>query len=75
MGLGALSVGARAFLPPTLLGRGPLDFAVIGLGRAGMRHLDELLDIPGCRVLAVCDVFEARQERARKKVDQPASAR
>ena len=47
-----------------------LDVGVVGLGRVGMRRLAEFLDIPGCRVLAVCDVFEERQEQGRRLVDK-----
>jgi predicted dehydrogenase len=71
LGLGVIGFDARALLSP----RGglvapPLNVAVIGLGRAGTHRLREFLDTPGCRVLAVCDPFESRQEVARRRVNK-----
>lgn len=41
------------------MGRGPLvplDVVVVGCGKAGENHVRELVDMPGVRVAAVCDV-------------------
>ncbi len=38
------------------------NFAVIGLGGRGQGMLGEFLDVPGVRVVAVCDKYADRAE-------------
>ena len=42
------------------MAEGKTNFAIIGLGGRGRGLLDEFLDVPGVRVVAVCDKYEDR---------------
>ncbi|MBI5362974.1 MAG: Gfo/Idh/MocA family oxidoreductase [Planctomycetes bacterium] len=56
-----------ALLFPRMSAETPLDVAVIGAGRQGRAILGELATIEGARVVAVCDVDEARRGAAEKR--------
>lgn len=42
------------------MAEGKTNFAIVGLGGRGRGLLDEFLDVPGVRVVAVCDKYEDR---------------
>ncbi len=41
----------------------PVRFAFIGVGARGTRHLKNLLDLPGIRVVAICDLIQKKVDR------------
>jgi predicted dehydrogenase len=43
---------------------GPIRIGVIGCGGMGSRHLESLVANPRCEVVALCDVWKRRYERA-----------
>ena len=49
-------------------GNDRIDVAVVGLGGRGQNQMDFYMDIPGCRISALCDVNQAALERAQAKV-------
>lgn len=44
----------------------------IGVGGMGLDNMHKLMSLDNCRVLAVCDVYKDRQERAKSIVDEKA---
>ena len=57
MGAGLVSMGARA-------ANDTVGIGVIGLGGRGRDHLKYYSELPGARVVAICDVNQAQTERA-----------
>ena len=45
-----------------------INVAVVGLGGRGQNHMDNYMDIAGCRIAALCDVNQSALERAQAKV-------
>ena len=45
-----------------------VNVAVVGLGGRGQNHMDNYMEIAGCRISALCDVNQAAVERAQAKV-------
>jgi predicted dehydrogenase len=73
---GALAAGiAPRFLPARLLGAGApsgkVTLGCIGVGAHGFGvNLNQFLQEDDCRIVAVCDVFANRRQRAREAVDR-----
>ena len=63
MGAGLVSMGARA-------ANDTVGIGVIGLGGRGRDHLKYYSELPGARVVAICDVNQAQTERATQIVGQ-----
>jgi len=57
LGAGLVSMGARA-------ANDTVGIGVIGLGGRGRDHLKYYSELPGARVVAICDVSQAQTERA-----------
>lgn len=49
-----------------------IEIALIGCGAAGQNHLDELVEVPGIRVVAVCDVRGHLASEVGKRYGVPA---
>jgi hypothetical protein len=73
---GVLATGlAPRFVPARLLGAaapsGKVTLGCIGVGSHGLGvNLNQFLQEDDCRIVAVCDVFANRRQRAREAVDR-----
>ena len=72
----AAATGAAIGLPGAAFGAGdavaPNDriaLACIGVGSMGKNNMKSFLQLPECRVVAVCDVYENRRRQAKDIVD------
>ncbi len=76
----ALTAGALSFptiVPSSVLGRGRnvspgnrLTVGCIGVGARGTADMNGFLELPETKVLAVCDPYADRQQKAKEKVDK-----
>ena len=70
-------VGLPCFVPSSALGSdvgtapsNRITMGCIGVGSRGTGNMKGFLNVPGVQVLAVCDVFRSRQQKAKQIVDQ-----
>ncbi len=47
-----------------------ITIGCIGVGGMGTGNMKVFLGLPGCRVVAVCDAYEDRRQRAKQSVDE-----
>jgi predicted dehydrogenase len=64
----AASVGASAVpgLPPPRSPNAAVQFATIGIGGMGSGDTQHAINTPGTKLVAVCDVYQGRLDRARE---------
>ena len=69
----SLATGAALALTPALKARGANDdlrVAVVGVRGHGRTHIRGYLDMPGVRLVALCDVDQAMLDRELKRLEQ-----
>ncbi len=69
-GFAAAAMGMPAIIPATAFGANErIALGCIGVGGMGTGNMKKFLAAEACRVVAVCDVQQARRERAKGLVD------
>src|SRR5512132_3174441 len=61
----------RAAAPEQPFAAPPLDevrIGYVGVGLQGTSHVENLLNVPGARIAALCDIVEEKVRRAQKMV-------
>ena len=76
-GAAATTLGFPAVIPASALGKGDkpapsekIAIGCIGVGGMGTGNMRNFLSLPQCRVVAVCDTYRDRQEKAKHLVDK-----
>ena len=64
-GVGTAAVPAEAFRAEPME---KVRIGFVGVGGQGMTHVENLLEIPGAEITAVCDIVEAKVRSAQEKV-------
>ena len=59
------ALGGQGELPPSE----KITLGCIGVGGMGTANMKVFLGLPACRVLAVCDTYEDRRQKAKERVD------
>lgn len=74
--VGAGAVGAAAALAPSVFvkhasgaANDKITIGCIGVGGMGTGNMKVFLGLPECRVVAVCDAYEDRRQKAKERVD------
>jgi predicted dehydrogenase len=63
-------LGFPTVIPAAALGAGnKIALGCIGIGRIGTQNLNNFLGLEDCRVVAVCDTYQNRREKAKNLVD------
>jgi predicted dehydrogenase len=76
MSVASAAIGFPSVIPAAVLGRdgavGPnekITLGCIGVGGMGTGNMKVFAGLEGCRVVAVCDTYEDRQQNAKRYVD------
>jgi len=67
----AAALGFPALIPASAFGAGnKITVGCIGVGGMGTGNLKNFLGLEDCRVVAVCDTYKDKQQKAKKLVDE-----
>ena len=81
-GLAAAAIGLPSFVPAAALGRADavapnnkITLGCIGVGGMGTGNMRVFLGLEDCRVVAVCDAYEDRRQKAKTSVENTYDAK